>query len=66
MVRYPKVNVKLVGEDGNAFAIIGKVSKAMRDAGIPKDEIAAFSTKAYASGSYDELLQLAMNTVNVR
>ena len=33
----PKTNVKgkLIGEDGNAFYILGKVCKALRDAGYP-------------------------------
>ena len=28
--KYPDVTVKLVGEDGNAFAILGRVGKALR------------------------------------
>jgi hypothetical protein len=32
--KYPDVSVRLVGEDGNAFAIMGRVSAALRDAGI--------------------------------
>ena len=30
LVRHPEVRVKLTGHDGNAFAIIDRVSKAMR------------------------------------
>jgi hypothetical protein len=29
------VKMKLIGEDGNAFYILGKVCKALRDAGYP-------------------------------
>jgi hypothetical protein len=28
--KYPHVKVKLVGRDGNAFAILARVTKAMR------------------------------------
>jgi hypothetical protein len=31
MVKFPEVTVKLTGRDGNAFAIIGAVVKAMRE-----------------------------------
>ncbi len=36
--KYPRVKVQLVGEDGNAFAILGRVQTAMRMAGVPKAE----------------------------
>jgi hypothetical protein len=54
--KYPQVHVKLVGEDGNAFAILGRVAYAMRQAGIDKAEIDAFRAEA-TSGNYDHLLQ---------
>jgi len=49
-----KVAVKLVGEDGNAFAILGRVSKALRRAGMPEkaEEYLARATE----GDYDHLL----------
>ncbi len=63
-IKYPQVNVRLVGEDGNAFSIIGRTTKAMRRAGIPKDEIDAF-TKEATSGDYDNVLRTVMATVSV-
>lgn len=63
-VKYPEIEVRLVGEDGNAFAIIGRVSKALRRAGIPKEEIAMFRVEA-TSGDYDNVLQTAMKWVEV-
>ena len=54
-VKYPEVEVDLVGEDGNAFSILGRVQKAMRRADIPKDEIDAYLKEATA-GDYDHLL----------
>jgi hypothetical protein len=35
-MKYPNVSVRLVGEDGNAFAILGRVIKAMRHADVSK------------------------------
>ena len=57
------VKVKLVGEDGNAFAILGKVKKALERAGH-KDLVAPFMEEATA-GDYDHLLQTAMKYVEV-
>ena len=33
-VRYPEVEVVLIGEDGNAYAILGRVLRALRRAGV--------------------------------
>ena len=63
MVKYPNVTVALVGEDGNAFAILGRVSKALRRAKVPKAEIDAFMAEA-TSGDYYHLLATVMATVN--
>ena len=38
--RYPEISVKLFGEDGNAFAILGRCQQAATQAGLPKSEIA--------------------------
>jgi hypothetical protein len=46
MVKYPEVEVELVGQDGNAFAILGAVSKGMRRAKLPKTEIDLFMAEA--------------------
>lgn len=51
--------VRLVGEDGNAFAILGRVRRAMRHAGWPKSTIDEFLREATA-GDYDHLLQTVM------
>jgi len=57
-------DVKLIGEDGNAFAILGKVSKALRRAGADKEYVSAYMEKAM-SGDYDHLLGVTMEYVNV-
>lgn len=63
-VRYPDVKVDLVGSDGNAFAVLGTVTRAMRRAGVPKDERDAFVSEATA-GDYDHLLQTVLRYVEV-
>lgn len=63
-VRHPDVEVELVGTDGNAFAVLGKVSKALTRAGYG-DEVEAFTAEATA-GDYDDLLATAMRWVDVR
>lgn len=62
-IKYPEVNVPLVGEDGNAFSILGRVQKAMRRAGVPKEELDAYFAEA-TSGDYDHLLRVTMEWVN--
>lgn len=62
--KYPEVEVQLSGEDGNAFFIIGNVSKALRKADVPNAEIAKFREQAM-SGDYDNVLRTAMEWVDV-
>lgn len=63
-VKYPQVTVDLIGGDGNAFAILGKVQKALRRAGVSAEEIKAFMDGA-TDGDYDHLLGVVMQTVEV-
>lgn len=58
------VTVDLIGTDGNAFSIIGKVTKAMRRGGIDAETINEFTTEAM-SGDYDHLLRTVMDYVEV-
>lgn len=62
-VKFPDVTVRLTGEDGNAFAILGAVQKALRRAGHV-EAAQEFYTEA-TSGDYDHLLQTAMRYVEV-
>jgi len=61
--RYPDVQVQLSGEDGNAFAILGRTAGALRAAGVPQEEIDEFFAEA-TSGDYDHLLQTTMAWVD--
>ena len=63
-VKFPEIDVQLSGEDGNAFAIMAAVSRAMRRGGCSKEDIDTYTCEAM-SGDYDHLLQTTMNTVNV-
>jgi hypothetical protein len=62
--RYPDITVRLVGGDGNAFAILGAVKAGLRRAGVTKEEQDAFYAEA-TSGDYNHLLQTAMAWVEV-
>lgn len=56
--RYPEINVPMVGEDGNAFAILARVKQIMarNDMTGLYDEFRAEAT----SGDYDNLLATVM------
>jgi hypothetical protein len=62
--KYPQVRVQLTGNDGNAFAVLGAVTRAMQRAGIDKTDRDAFLAEATA-GDYDHLLATAMRWVEV-
>lgn len=63
-VTYPDVSVKLTGEDGNVFFIIGSVARAIRSQhGTAAAD--AYTGEALSKGSYDEVLSFTMKTVNV-
>ena len=59
-----KPKCKLVGTDGNVFALAGRVSKALKDAG-QFHRAKEFSEKVFQCGSYDEALQLMMKYAEV-
>ena len=59
-----RVQVKLIGESGNAFYILGKVRRAMISAGYSQDEIDEYMSRAM-SGGYDNLLAVTMEYVDV-
>ena len=63
-VLYENVTVQLVGQDGNAFAILGRVQSALRRGGAGQDAISDFVAEA-TSGDYDHLLRTVMKYVNV-
>jgi len=64
----PKVIVPLVGEDGNAFFIMGRVSKAMqRQLRLPPKELEALKEEYLeraTSGNYENLLRVTVEYVD--
>jgi hypothetical protein len=56
--------VKLVDTDGNAFAIMGRVKKAMKEAGVEQNIINTYLSEAMR-GDYDHLLATTMKYVEV-
>ena len=63
-VKHPEIEVQLSGADGNAFAVMGAVQKALRRGGVPKEERDAYTAES-VSGDYDNLLRVAMEWVTV-
>lgn len=60
-----KPTCQLSGTDGNVFAVIGNVAKCLRRAGL-KDKAHEFNVKAVTEcSSYDEVLQLCFEYVEV-
>ena len=63
MAKYD-IQVQLIGKDGNAFAVMGAVQRALRKAGASKEEINQYLKDAM-SGDYDNLLRTTMDWVEV-
>lgn len=58
------IEVQLSGTDGNAFMVMGAVTRELRKAGVSSDEIDKYREESM-SGDYDNLLVTAMRWVNV-
>ena len=57
--KYPNVHVQLVGQDGNAYMVLGLCQRAAQKAGLSKAEIDEFMKEA-KSGDYNQLLSTYM------
>jgi hypothetical protein len=55
----------LIGTDGNVFALAGRVTKALKRAGMG-DKATEFTQRLFACGSYDEALVLMGEYVEIR
>jgi len=60
----PKPPCRLVSTDGNVFAVIGTVQRALRKDG-QDDRASEFVRRAFAAGSYDAVLALCFEYVEV-
>ena len=56
--------VKLIGQDGNAFAIMGRVKQALRRSGADREYIDKYLSEA-TSGDYNHLLAVSMKYVEI-
>lgn len=54
-----KPKVKLIGTDGNVFALLGKCTQALEGAGMP-DKAKSLQEEVFNAKSYDEALRLFM------
>ena len=63
-IKFPQVEVDLSSVDGNAFAIMGTVVRAMRRAKIPEESVQKYLTEAM-SLDYNNLLRVTMDTVSI-
>jgi len=59
-----KPKLKIIGQDGNAFFILGKAQQAAKQAGWEKEQIDGFMKEAMA-GDYDHLLATCMEFFEV-
>lgn len=59
-----KPELKLIGEDGNVFAIIGKAVRVAKKEGWTEDEIKKF-TAEMTSGDYDNALQVVQEHFDI-
>jgi hypothetical protein len=62
--KLPRLTVRLVGTDGNAFAVLGVVFRALREAGWSQEERDAFRAEA-TSGNYNHLLHTVMKYLDM-
>ena len=59
-----KPKVKLSGQDGNVFNLIGICARALEKAGL-KDEAKEMRSAVFVAKSYDESLQIMMRYCEV-
>lgn len=59
-----KPPLRLVGENGNAFAILGKACQVARQAGWTEEQVKEFLDEA-RSGDYNRLLQTCVKHFDV-
>ena len=64
MPKYPDIHIELVGQDGNAFNILGICLRAMRKAGLSKEQQKEFQLDT-TSGDYQHLLDTCMRYFDI-
>lgn len=64
MAKFPDVVVDFSNQNGNAFAVMGIVIKAMRRAKVSESDIEQYKSEAM-SGDYNNLLRVTMEYVEI-
>lgn len=59
-----KPTVKLLEQNGNAFMIMGTISKALKKAGADEEYVQMYMEESQ-SGDYDNLLRVALKYADV-
>ena len=59
------IDVQLTGHDGNAFAVMASVVRALKKHGLSQEKIDDF-TSAAMEGDYNNLLKVCMRWVNIK
>lgn len=54
--KFPNVEVELVGQDGNAFSMIGRTMAALRRGGATPEQLTEFQNEV-TSGDYNNVIQ---------
>lgn len=63
-VKYPFASCKMVGENGNVFAVIGRVTSALAKTKVlSKEEVDQIRDDLFNAGSYDDVLCMVMELV---
>ena len=63
-IKYPHIKVNIIGQNGNAFCILGICQRAMEQAKCTRQEIDAFNEEAKL-GDYNHLLATVTNYFDV-
>lgn len=63
-IKYPEIGLRRSETEGNAFALVGAVRRALLNAGVPRRMVEEFTAQA-ASGDYDKALQVCMTWVSI-
>jgi len=59
-----KPTCKLIGEDGNVFNLLGKVSKVLKENNL-HDQVKEMTDRVFNSSSYDEVLRIFADYVEI-
>lgn len=66
MIRFPQIEVKLSGEDGNIFLIMGRVIEALRVEKVSDADRLLFKKEITEQESYEKALAVVQRWVRVK